>query len=177
MGQWAVSVGLKPDADGNFADWAYQAIGGQIAVGELLFDENGKYVPGTGISNVLSISRNNGSAISAITIDWANALNNNTSATVSQFANPNNVEPSQQNGRGSGTLLDNGLSVDDDGFIIGTFGNGDVVKLYQIPIAMFANINGLIEVNNATYRITGDSGPAFLKTAGQGGAGQIIGRA
>ena len=56
-------------------------------------------------------------------------------------------------------------------------GNGDVVKLYQIPIAMFANINGLIEVNNATYRITGDSGPAFLKTAGQGGAGQIIGRA
>ncbi len=74
-------------------------------------------------------------------------------------------------------MLDNGLSVDDDGFIIGTFGNGDVVKLYQIPIAMFANINGLIEVNNATYRITGDSGPAFLKTAGQGGAGQIIGRA
>ena len=176
-GKWAVSASLKPDADGNFADPAYQAKGGQIAFGEILFDENGKYVPGTGISNVLSISRNNGSKTSTITIDWANALNSNTSATVSQFANPNNVEPSQQNGRGSGTLLDNGLSVDDDGFIIGAFDNGDVVKLYQIPIAMFANINGLLEVNNGTYRITGDSGPAFLKAAGQGGAGQIIGRA
>ena len=176
-GKWAVSVGLKPDADGNYADQAYQAKGGQIAFGEILFDENGNYVPGTGISNVLSITRQNNSATSTITIDWANQLNDKTSATMSQFANPNNVEPSQQNGRGSGTLLDNGLSVDEEGFIIGTFDNGDVVKLYQIPIAMFANINGLLEVNDGTYRITGDSGPAFLKAAGQGGAGQVIGRA
>ncbi len=176
-GKWAVSVGLKPDTEGNYADPAYQAKGGQIAFGEILFDENGQYVPGTGISNVLSITRQNNSATSTITIDWANQLNDKTSATMSQFANPNNVEPSQQNGRGSGTLLDNGLSVDEEGFIIGTFDNGDVVKLYQIPIAMFANINGLLEVNDGTYRITGDSGPAFLKAAGQGGAGQVIGRA
>ena len=72
---------------------------------------------------------------------------------MSHFASPHNPEPSQQNGRGSGTLLDNSFSVYEDGFIIGTFDNGDVVKLYQIPIAMFANINGLLEVNNGTYRI------------------------
>ena len=42
---------------------------------------------------------------------------------------------------------------------------------------MFANINGLLEGNDGTYRITGESGQAFLKQAGQGGAGQILGRA
>ena len=176
IGKWAVSVGLKADALGTFADSSLTA-DGQISYGVLEFDNLGRYINGSGIIDVLRINRSNGSATSTITIDWANALNSNTSATVSQFANPNNVEPYQQNGRSSGTLLDNGLSVDDEGFIIGTFDNGDVVKLYQIPIAMFANINGLLEINNGTYRITGDSGPAFLKAAGQGGAGQIIGRA
>lgn len=174
--KWAVSVGLKPNADGIYADAAL-GTDGQINYGIIEFDQNGNYIAGTGISDVLRISRNNGSATSTITIDWANQLNEKTTATMSQFANPNNVEPSQQNGRGSGTLLDNGLSVDSEGFIIGQFDNGEIVKLYQIPIAMFANINGLLEGNDGTYRATNESGQAFLKAAGKGGAGQLIGRA
>ncbi len=174
--KWAVTVGLKADEDGNFG-----AIGtrsdGQIAAGEILFDQYGNYINGTGISDVLSFTRDNGSAPSTITIDWANALNDKTSATITQYAGPNNIEPYQQNGRGSGTLLDNGLSVDEDGFIVGTFDNGEVVKLYQVPVAMFANINGLLEANDGTYRITNESGQAFLKAAGIGGAGNIVGRA
>jgi flagellar hook-basal body protein len=176
IGKWAVSASLKADALGTFSDPALRA-DGQIQYGVLEFDNLGRYINGSGISDVLRINRSNGSAPSTITIDWANALNEQTSATMSQFASPNNIEPYQQNGRSSGTLLDNGLSVDDEGFIIGTFDNGEVVKLYQIPVAMFANINGLLEGNDGTYRITGESGQAFLKKAGQGGAGQILGRA
>jgi flagellar hook-basal body protein len=176
IGKWAVSASLKANADDTFSDPALR-VDGQIQYGVLEFDNLGRYINGSGISDVLRINRSNGSATSTITIDWANALNEQTSATMSQFASPNNIEPYQQNGRSSGTLLDNGLSVDDEGFIIGTFDNGEVVKLYQIPVAMFANINGLLEGNDGTYRITGESGQAFLKQAGQGGAGQILGRA
>jgi flagellar hook protein FlgE len=176
IGKWAVSASLKANADDTFSDPSLP-VDGQIQYGVLEFDNLGRYINGSGISDVLRINRTNGSAPSTITIDWANALNEQTSATMSQFASPNNIEPYQQNGRSSGTLLDNGLSVDDEGFIIGTFDNGEVVKLYQIPVAMFANINGLLEGNDGTYRITGESGQAFLKQAGQGGAGQILGRA
>ena len=175
-GKWAVSASLKANALGTFSDPALRA-DGQIQYGVLEFDNLGRYINGSGISDVLRINRSNGSAPSTITIDWANALNEQTSATMSQFASPNNIEPYQQNGRSSGTLLENGLSVDDEGFIFGTFDNGEVVKLYQIPVAMFANINGLLEGNDGTYRITGESGQAFLKKAGQGGAGQILGGA
>jgi len=176
IGKWAVSASLKPNALGTFSDPSLPA-DGQIQYGVLEFDNLGRYINGSGISDVLRINRSNGSATSSITIDWANALNEQTSATMSQFASPNNIEPYQQNGRSSGTLLENGLSVDNEGFIIGKFDNGEVVKLYQIPVAMFANINGLLEGNDGTYRITGESGQAFLKKAGQGGAGQILGGA
>ncbi len=176
QGKWAYSASLKADADGHFSDPVYAANAGQISSGEISFDGNGKFVTASG-SSELNINRDNGSSQSNIIIDWENLLNDQTSAMITQYGNPNNPEPYQQNGRSSGNLLDNGLSVNDEGFIIGTFDNGDVLRLYQIPLATFANVDGLLASDNGTYRITGDSGKAYLKAAGQGGAGQIIGRA
>jgi flagellar hook-basal body protein len=176
QGKWAYSASLKADAEGNFSDPSYAANAGQISYGEITFDGNGKFM-GTSSNPTLNINRDNGSSQSDIIIDWENLLNDQTSAMITQYGNPNNPEPYQQNGRSSGNLLDNGLSVNDEGFIIGTFDNGDVLRLYQIPLATFANVDGLLASDNGTYRITGDSGKAYLKAAGKGGAGQIIGRA
>jgi flagellar hook-basal body protein len=176
QGKWAYSASLKADAEGNFFDPSYAANAGQISYGEITFDGNGKFM-GTSSNPTLNINRDNGSSQSDIIIDWENLLNDQTSAMITQYGNPNNPEPYQQNGRSSGNLLDNGLSVNDEGFIIGTFDNGDVLRLYQIPLATFANVDGLLASDNGTYRITGDSGKAYLKAAGKGGAGQIIGRA
>jgi flagellar hook protein FlgE len=176
QGKWAYSASLKAGAEGNFSDPSYAANAGQISYGEITFDGNGKFM-GTSSNPTLNINRDNGSSQSDIIIDWENLLNDQTSAMITQYGNPNNPEPYQQNGRSSGNLLDNGLSVNDEGFIIGTFDNGDVLRLYQIPLATFANVDGLLASDNGTYRITGDSGKAYLKAAGKGGAGQIIGRA
>ena len=174
--KWAVSVGLARDADviGIRED-------GQITAGTIEFDQLGKftsYTANAGFMDVLQINRRNGSAASSITIDWDNALNKKTTASVTQYnGKDNSFEPYQQDGRASGILLENGLSVDEEGFIWGKFDTGEVIKLYQIPIAMFANVNGLLEGSDGTYTVTRDSGQALIKAAGRGGAGTVVGHA
>ena len=81
--------------------------------------------------------------------------------------NPNNVEIVQSDGQAAGTLLK--LEVDPNGFIIGTFDSGESRKLYQVPIAIFANVNGLVAGANGTFEISRESGELLLKQAGVGG--------
>ncbi len=96
-----------------------------------------------------------------------------TQGTVSQTRSPSNVEIIQNNGQGPGTLTN--MEISSEGFIVGNFSNGETKNLFKIPLAMFANVNGLIPSVNGTYRVSNDSGPLLLKGAGEGGAGKLIG--
>lgn len=172
--KWAVEFAANPDKDGNF-DIAGIGLDGRIIDGTIEFDENGRFVSATNLTNQILIQRKNGSQPSYITIDWENQLSEVRSGSVTQFAGDSNVELVQQNGQPSGTLTS--MSIDTTGTIIGIFSSGETRKLYQIPIAMFANFNGLQEGFGGTYSITKDSGELLLKVGGTNGAGKIIGGA
>ena len=78
-----------------------------------------------------------------------------------------------KNGSSTGAL--ESISVDENGFVQGLFENGAVRTLYQIPIANFANLNGLTAVDNQAFVASKDSGSLFLWDAGDGPTGSVIG--
>ncbi|MEE9404646.1 MAG: flagellar hook-basal body complex protein [Algisphaera sp.] len=80
-----------------------------------------------------------------------------------------------QDGYPIGTLEDFDFS--NDGTLTGTFSNGLRRTLGRIPVATFANNNGLVEVGGSMYRTENNSGDPSITTAGTAGSGTIVSRA
>ncbi len=172
--KWAVEVAAQKDKDGIFDIKNLSTNNGVIRAGVIEFDENGSIItPVTGFDTELEVQRTNGSAVSKIKIDWENALSEIKSGTVTQNKSPNNVEIVQKNGKAAGNLTK--LEVSPDGFIMGIFDSGETRKLYKVPLATFANVNGLVAGANGVFETSRESGDALLKSAGIGGAGNILG--
>jgi flagellar hook protein FlgE len=119
----------------------------------------------------------------SITIDWAAATGADDSTVafdfgtvdetngLTQFASPTNVAFVLQNGAEVGEL--NGVRIDEAGFVIASFTNGEERRLYQLPIATFANPAGLDPRSGNVFAQTERSGEFNLRVAGRGGAGQL----
>ncbi|WP_022704337.1 flagellar hook protein FlgE [Pseudorhodobacter ferrugineus] len=80
-----------------------------------------------------------------------------------------------KNGSPVGNLT--AVEVDDRGYINATYDTGFTRRLYQIPMVDVPNLNGLIALNNQTYKISPDSGSFFLWDAGDGPTGTVVGYA
>lgn len=78
---------------------------------------------------------------------------------------------STQDGYEPGTLT--GTTIDSEGVVRATFDNGETRAIYQIPIATFANSDGLDSESGTTFTQTYESGSYQLRTAGDGKAGDI----
>jgi flagellar hook protein FlgE len=172
--RWAVEIAAVADPVTGLYDIIGVRADGQLASGEITFDQNGNFLTAGGLdAPIPSFSRKNGSASVQLQIDWKNALSEVKGLMVTQQGIANNVELVQANGQAAGNLVN--LEVSQDGFIIGTFDSGETLKLYQIPVALFANVNGLRASIGGTFEITRDSGELLLKGAMVGGAGKVLG--
>ncbi len=119
----------------------------------------------------------------AVAIDWAAATGADDSTItfdlgavgetggLTQFASPTNVVFVQQNGAEVGEL--NGVSINDEGYVVASFTNGQERKLYQLPLATFANPAGLGPRSGNVFAQTDQSGEFNLRVAGRGGAGSL----
>ena len=92
---------------------------------------------------------------------------------ITQLAASYNTTATNQNGFGAGTL--SSIAVDKDGFVNGTFTNGQTKKLYKVALAVFQDPGGLEVVSGTLLRPTDASGEALLKEPGVGGTGTIVG--
>jgi flagellar hook protein FlgE len=90
---------------------------------------------------------------------------------LSQFSSDYNISFVIQNGAEVGEL--NGVTIDQEGFVIASFTNGATQKIYKLPIATFANPLALDPRTGNVYGQTAASGEFNLRDAGQGGAGMI----
>jgi flagellar hook protein FlgE len=90
---------------------------------------------------------------------------------ITQFDSPSTLISSGVNGALFGGL--SGVQVDDTGKVIAVFDNGVTRAVYQLPLATFANPNGLTAVNGNAYQQSNDSGVPSLVVAKTGGAGSI----
>jgi flagellar hook protein FlgE len=120
----------------------------------------------------------------ALTIDWAPNIGANpnivsfnwgifgSSDGMTQVSGAYSVRKSTQNGVSVGNLTS--VSIDAQGWVVASFSNSLTRNIYKIPVADFANPNGLIPMPGNTLRISKDSGPLNLKEAGMNGAGKFI---
>jgi hypothetical protein len=87
--EWAVELVSQKKADGSGFDATNAKENGLIKQGTIKFDTNGKLLAGSpdGLSGPITISRDNGSSPSNITIDWENTMSEITSGSVTQTKN------------------------------------------------------------------------------------------
>ena len=139
---------------------------GDIAVssGTITFDSNGNvtnYTP-----NTFGISRVNTAADEMdVTIDLSNI------SGISSASAGSTLKLTLQDGSDPGTLAS--FVIDETGIINGVFDNGIIRTLGQITLSRFSNPQGLLEFGNSTFQEGVSSGPPFLVTPGNFGAGPI----
>ncbi|MDZ5648784.1 flagellar hook protein FlgE [Nitrospirillum sp. BR 11828] len=140
----------------------------------LVFNSDGSLASPT--SNIqLSITGwSSGATDSSITLDYGE---NGGSGSITQYAS-GSTTPSvtttgtpKQDGYAKGTL--NSVDINTDGSVVANFDNGQSKTVYKIPVATFANADGLTAVSGQTYAQSTASGAYSLKEAGSDGAGTI----
>lgn len=162
---------LDPSQTPNALGWWEVQItdsgGSVIETGQINFD-------GSGQLNA-ELDNNNQALINLQDIDWGNGSDPQDIdldfTNFSQFAGEYNVVFADQNGAELG--LRTGVRIDEEGFVIANFSNGAQTRLYKLPIATFANPNGLEAQTGNIFRETIESGDFNLREAGNGGSGVV----
>jgi flagellar hook protein FlgE len=76
-----------------------------------------------------------------------------------------------QNGFTAGSL--SAIEITENGFVTGSFSNGQTQALAQIALANFPNVNGAQRVGKNNYIETQASGPRIVGSPNQGGFGAV----
>lgn len=96
-------------------------------------------------------------------------------AGSTQFAGAYDVYDFSRDGHVAGTLA--AVAFDAAGYVAGTFSNGLTERLYRLPLATFANPDGLTRGDGGVWAVSADSGLPLLQAAGEGGAGDLAPKA
>ncbi len=165
-GAWNYSITI-PAADVG-------ATGNPVVVkaGTLAFDANGNLT--TPAANVAGLTVP-GLADGASNISFTWDLYNNGAGLLTQVAAPSSTSSTNQDGAGSGSLVN--FTIGSDGTITGSFSNGKTQALGQVALASFANNDGLQLQGNTDFSPTLASGQAVLGAPGTGGRGTLSGGA
>jgi flagellar hook protein FlgE len=125
----------------------------------------GAYDPATGELTVTT-------AGGPISIDIGRIGDSTGMTQLSAAFSPANAS---RNGSPVGNLT--GLEFDEKGFLQATYDTGFTRTLYQIPLVDVPSVNGLVAMDNQTYKVSPDSGPFYLWDAGDGPTGSVVGYA
>jgi flagellar hook protein FlgE len=139
----------------------------------IIFNSDGVLTtPASGTNPTLgAITWSDGATSPAMTVNiWSGTP---PSSSLTSYAQTSGTTSTTQNGYSAGTV--SGMSVDQDGNIVGTFTNGQTMTLAQVAISTFANDNGLSTQGSNSWSTTLSSGTANVGTANSGGRGTILG--
>jgi len=138
-----------------------------LATGTLTFDGNGNLINPAASAGPVAISTSTFGTLAdganTLSFNW-DLFDQNGNGLLTQTASPDSTSSTQQDGSGSGTLVN--FSIGSDGTITGSFSNGKTEVLGQIALASFADVQGLSHVGNNDYEPTLASGQATIGTPG-----------
>jgi flagellar hook protein FlgE len=158
--------------DGTAADIG-GAANNPIASGTMTFNTNGTIAtPATNINVTVPFVAGSGLSPQTIAFNFGTAGQANG---FTQFDTTSSLYGSTIDGTLFGGL--SGVRVDEEGFVVAQFTNGIERNLYKLPIATFANADGLGTVSGNAYRQTTQSGSPSMKAADEAGAGKISSKA
>jgi flagellar hook protein FlgE len=168
----------------NSWDWHALVDGGELtggtpgvategASGTLTFTTNGALDTETSAATTWSF--NNATAGQTIAFDFGTSITTDAGTGLdgsTQFASPEATIALEQNGYGAGSIA--GISVAQDGTVMGIFSNGQERALGQVVTADFANVNGLARAGDGMWIQTLESGEALIGPADTAGRGGIV---
>ena len=160
---WAYEVSYQGDpADITSAN--------PVGTGTITFNSDGTLATPAGGTASLTVpwSAATGLASQDITLNFGTP---NESDGVTQFAATSALTLASVNGAPFGSL--SSVSVDDQGYVTALFDNGIQQKVFRVPLATFANPDGLSASPGNAYQITENSGTPNVLEAKSGGAGSI----
>jgi flagellar hook protein FlgE len=144
-----------------------------LTTGSLTFDGNGRLTsPTANISPINITGFVDGANDLAFSWNVFDAANN---GLLTQMAAPSSTASTQQDGGGSGALVN--FNIGSDGTITGAFSNGKTAILGQIALATFADNQGLVRIGNNDFTPTLASGQPVVGGPGNGGRGTLSGGA
>lgn len=179
--QWYTEVHMSA---GDIDPGGGTLVDGQLATGMLAFTPFGQL---DAANSTLPLSVSIGEAGAGAGPEWAASLGlaaqtitfdmggPGAPGGLTNYDSPSVLGTSQVNGTPFGSLAS--VDVDDDGFVTAIFTNGLTRRIYQIPLATFGNVDGLIPEHGGVYRLGPGAGALSMRGAGIGGAGEIKARA
>lgn len=179
---WHVEIFANPASD---VEIGAPLVNGQLAVGEVVFDENGQFDAANSLSLDLNFGASAAGAPAAGDFNWAAGLgiaaqsinislgSNGATGGLTQFDSTSTLDSAIVDGSIFGALT--AVDVDEQGFVTASFSNGASRQIYQVPLATFVNPNGLNAEDGDAYSLAQDSGSLNIKAAGEG-VGRIASR-
>ncbi len=161
--KWEVTVSPGVDSGGSLdpvgtcsikeedGSWTTVTMGTQT----LQFDQNGKYVSGSG-SPTLTLTNGAGSSGGTNTMTATVDL-----ASLTQYSGSDTIK-ADYDGNAAGTLKE--INTDQSGILTGTYTNGEKRSLAQIAVAQFDNAPGLTKAGANLYAESNNSGTANIKS-------------
>jgi flagellar hook protein FlgE len=160
---WSYTI-TAPTADTGAAN-------STIATGTLDFDSSGNLTsPSGSISGITIPSFTDGAAAMNLTWDLTDSSGN---GLMTQTDLASSTSTTTQNGVASASL--DSYTIAADGTIEGTFSSGATTALGQVAVATVANPQGLTQLGQNLFQVTGGSGNADVGVAGTGGRATITG--
>ena len=152
---------VKSATDNN--SWMVHALnkGNEVGTSNLTFNENGKITGGDTLN--LAINPGNGAAPINANIDLTSVTQNSGSFVVNAAS---------QNGYAAGSLT--GISIADNGDVLGKYSNNQSRALGRVALASFTNEQGLKPDGNNAWVATTNSGQELLGSAGTGQLGSLL---
>jgi len=182
---------IDANNDGTATDSALIAGATSTRLGTVTFAANGTLASVTSATTAGDISTVNANNQFVFDIDFDNALGTGTAADrvqitlnvgtvasvngLTQFAGtfvPNFIT---QNGRQFGSIIN--VTIAENGTVTGLFDTGETRDIFQIPLAVFPNPNGLIAQTGNIFSADTAAGTPVALVAGTGGAGIIASNA
>lgn len=154
--EWSVS------ADGSSASTAvtFNSDGSLASV-------NGNSTSGTTGSFDIAVDSSSGTAQS-LSVDLG-TIGGTDGVTLASSSSGVSTDPSMTTDSRTPT----GLSITSGGIVEKTFSDGTTQDVAQIPLATFANVNGLNATDGQNFTATAASGTATVSAVGTGGAGSL----
>ncbi len=171
-------VTVLANKDVNGTQWEFYAtaeddtdLDTYLGTGQASFDNEGQLISTE--NNGLTLNRDGTGAENPLQIDIAfTDPYGSVTALVDQTTE---LRTLSQDGYPIGSLEDFDISL--DGVITGSFTNGLRRTLGKIPVATFANNNGLRDLGGSLWEAGNNSGDPAIVTAGTAGGGSIVARA